>query len=250
MRITSPALQAQHGFFTRHGGVSEGVFASLNCGYNKDERPRVDENRRRAMATLGLNVDRLRVLKQMHTATVITVNDDQPLPYDLVGDALVTKLPTLALGVVTADCAPILLQDPRAGVIGAAHSGWKGTLESIGAATVAAMEKLGADKKNITAVIGPCIGAESYEVGPEFPAPFLARDTALGQFFKPSPRSGHFMFDLPGCVRHGLEQLGLGQIALSGRDTYSENNDFFSNRRTLHKGEGGFGLQLSAISLI
>lgn len=250
MRITSPALQAQHGFFTRHGGVSEGVFASLNCGLNKDTRAHVEENRRRAMATLGLEGRQLRVLKQMHTATVITICDSQPLHAELIGDALVTKLSGLALGVVTADCAPILLHDPRSGVIGAAHSGWKGTLENIGAATVAAMEKMGADKKNITAIIGPCIGAESYEVGPEFPAPFLARDAALEQFFKPSPRAGHFMFDLPGCVRHGLEQLGIGQIAITGHDTYSDNNDFFSNRRTLHNGEGGFGLQMSAICLI
>jgi len=240
----------RHGFFTRAGGVSAGVYASLNCGFGvNDEAARVSENRARAMKSLNLAPSALVTAKQVHGTETVVV--EKPWPEDQAprADALVTRVPGLALGVLTADCAPILLADSEAGVIGAAHAGWRGALKGVIESAVAAMEDLGASAPRIRAAIGPCIARLSYEVGPEFPAPFLAQDPANAAFFTRSTRAGHFLFDLPGYTEKRLKALGLKRIELSGADTASEAARFFSYRRTCLKGEQGFGLGLSAIAL-
>jgi len=240
----------RHGFFTRVGGVSAGVYASLNCGFGaKDEAARVSENRARAMKLLRLSPSALATAKQVHGAETVVV--EKPWPEDLAprADALVTNRPGIALGILTADCAPILLADSEARIIGAAHAGWRGALQGVIEAVVAAMEDLGASAPRICAAIGPCIANTSYEVGPEFPAPFLAQDPANAAFFAPSPRAGHFLFDLPGYTEKRLKALGLKRVELSGADTAAEAARFFSYRRACLKGEPGFGLELSAIAL-
>ena len=246
--ITHQVLQARHGFFTRKGGISSGLFGSLNCGSRREEeRANALENRRLAMQALGVTPESLSILNQTHSSMVLSV--DKPITADANedGDAQVTRKRGITLGVVTADCAPVLLHDPIAGVIGAVHSGWRGTLGFIAPATVMVMEKLGADRRHITGVIGPCIEQRSYEVGPDFPAPFIARERE--PFFKPSAKAGHFMFDLKGCIAHDLQAMGVSQIAVMPQDTYEEEELFFSNRRATHRNETGFGLQLSAITL-
>ena len=240
----------RHGFFTRAGGVSEGLFASLNCGLGSGDAPdKVAENRRRALAALGLERERLATAYQVHSAVVATVDetwrsDDRPR-----ADALVTRRRDLALGILTADCAPVLFADSKAGVIGAAHAGWRGALGGVLEATVAAMAALGARPDRLSAGIGPCIGANSYEVGAEFPAPFLAEDGASEQFFRAAPRQGHFLFDLAGYVAHRLARLGLGQVARTGGDTAAEPERFFSYRRACLRQEKDYGRALSAIRL-
>jgi YfiH family protein len=240
----------RHGFFTREGGVSDGIFASLNCGFgSNDDAAKVRENRRRAMAALGLAADRLAICHQLHSPDVVTVeapwrHEDRPR-----GDAMVTRRPGVALGILTADCAPVLFADPEARIIGAAHAGWRGALTGVLEATVTAMEALGAATARIRAGIGPCIAQTSYEVGPEFPAPFLAEDAANARFFRAAPRVGHFHFDLAGYVAHRLERLGLGQIERSGGDTAAEAERFFSYRRSCLRKEPDYGRELSAICL-
>ena len=240
----------RHGFFTREGGVSDGIFASLNCGFgSNDDAAKVVENRRRAMAALGLAPDRLAICHQIHSPDVITVetpwrHEDRPR-----GDAMVTRQPGVALGVLTADCAPVLFADREARVIGAAHAGWRGALTGVLEATVAAMEKLGAAKARIAAGIGPCIAQASYEVGPEFPAPFLAEDAAHARFFRPATRAGHFTFDLAGYVAHRLQRLGVAQVERTGGDTAAEAARFFSYRRSCLRKEPDYGRELSAICL-
>lgn len=246
--IRAQGIQARHGFFTRRGGVSTGLFASLQCGIKTaDDKANVLENRRRALEALGAAPDSLSVLLQIHSADVLTL--DTPITPDMPqrGDAMVTRTPGLTLGLVTADCAPLLFHDPVAGVIGAAHSGWKGTLAGIGVATLEAMEKLGAQRRNISAAIGPCIAQESYEVGPEFPEPFIARGRK--EFFVPSTTEGHFRFDLRGCIKADLEAARIGTVEVLPQDTYKDEAGFFSNRRATHRGEAVYGLQLSAIIL-
>ncbi len=240
----------RHGFFTRAGGVSAGVYASLNCGFGvNDEAARVSENRARAMKSLSLAPSALVTAKQVHGTETVVVEKPWPEDQSPRADALVTRVPGLALGVLTADCAPILLADSEARVIGAAHAGWRGALKGVIESAVAAMEDLGASAPRIRAAIGPCIARLSYEVGLEFPAPFLAQDPANAAFFAPAPRAGHFLFDLPGYPEKRLKALGLKRIELSDADTASEAARFFSYRRTCLKGEQGFGLGLSAIAL-
>ncbi len=251
--ITLAALDAagiRHAFFTREGGVSEGIFASLNCGFGSADAPdRVAENRGRAIARLGLESDRLATCYQVHSPEVVVVDrpwrrEDQPR-----ADAMVTRRAGVALGILTADCAPVLLADPAARVIGAAHAGWRGALGGVLEATVAAMARLGASPANLRAGIGPCIAQRSYEVGAEFPAPFLAADAGNAFFFVPAPRPGHFLFDLAGYVARRLERLGVGQIARSDGDTAGEPDRFFSYRRSRLQGEPDYGRELSAIAL-
>lgn len=240
----------RHGFFTRAGGVSAGVYASLNCGFGaKDEAARVSENRARAMKLLRLSPGALATAKQVHGAEAVVV--EKPWPEDQAprADALVTNRPGIALGILTADCAPILLADSEARIIGVAHAGWRGALQGVIEAVVAAMEDLGASAPRICAAIGPCIGRSSYEVGPEFPAPFLAQDPGNAVFFARGTRAGHFLFDLPGYTEKRLKALGLKRVELSGADTAAEAARFFSYRRACLKGEPGFGLGLSAIAL-
>jgi polyphenol oxidase len=240
----------QHRFFTRRGGVSAGLYSSLNCGYGSGDGPdNVRENRRRAAASFELAATELLTMHQIHSTDVLTVADRRwTSPGAPKADAMVTDRPGLALGVLAADCAPVLLADARAGVIGAAHAGWKGALAGIVDATIAAMERLGARRERLQAAIGPCIGRESYEVGPEFPAPFLAQDDANAVFFGAAPRAGHFLFDLAGYLAHRLALAGVAASA-TGHDTLRASDDFFSYRRNTLEGVRDYGRGLSAIAL-
>jgi len=240
----------QHRFFTRRGGVSAGLYSSLNCGYGSGDGPdNVRENRRRAAASFELAETELLTMHQIHSTDVLTVADRRwTSPGAPKADAMVTDRPGLALGVLAADCAPVLLADVRAGVIGAAHAGWKGALAGIVDATIAAMERLGAQRERLQAAIGPCIGRESYEVGPEFPAPFLAQDDANAVFFGAAPRAGHFLFDLAGYLAHRLALAGVAASA-TGHDTLRASDDFFSYRRNTLEGVRDYGRGLSAIAL-
>lgn len=234
-----------HGFMTRRGGVSIGPVASLNCGFGADDdRAAVAENRRIA-AEAVLPGATLVGVHQVHSADVATVGD----PWDETGkpkaDALVTDRPGVVLGILTADCAPILLADREAGVIGAAHAGWRGAHGGVIGNTVAAMEMLGASRDRIVAAVGPCIAQESYEVGPDFRAQFTDGDA---RFFM-AGEQGHWQFDLPGYVLHRLTEAGLQRIEALHRDTYAEPDTFFSFRRSTHLGEPTYGRLLSLIGL-
>ncbi len=240
----------RHGFFTREGGVSGGIYASLNCGMGSgDEADNVTTNRARAMAKIDRPPQALVTLYQVHSPTVVEV--DQPWTRESApkADAMVTKRRDLALGILTADCAPVLFADAQARVIGAAHAGWKGALTGVLEATVQAMVKLGARPEHIVAGIGPCIAQRSYEVGPEFPAPFLAADPANETFFAPSARPGHFMFDLRGFVGKQLRALKIAASYPLPNDTCREEDRFFSYRRACLRGERDYGRGLSTIAL-
>lgn len=238
-----------HAFFTRRGGVSEGLYASLNCGFgSSDARGRVAENRSRAAGRLGLEQDRLVTPFQIHSAEVVRVERPWTREDSPHADALVTDRPGIALGVLSADCAPVLLASRAGGkVIGAAHAGWKGALAGVLEAVVSAMEELGARRGDIAAVVGPAIAQESYEVGPEFPRAFLDQSGDNGRFFAPARRAGHFMFDLPGYCAERLGRLGLAKTEILERDTCAEPADFFSYRRACLAGEPRYGRGLSAI---
>ena len=241
----------RHAFFTRQGGTGDGLYASLNCGFGSDDAPaRVEANRAHAMALLDLPAAALVTVHQIHSATVSVVQQPWPRAENPKADALVTDRPGVALGILTADCVPILFADAEAGVIGAAHSGWKGTRDGISAATVAAMERLGARRERIHVAIGPAIQQASYEVGPEFPAHFTAGDPTTAEFFSPSVRAGHFMFDLPGLIETQLTALGLASVERSRHDTAAEPDLFFSYRRASLMGEPDYGRGLSAIALV
>jgi len=252
--LESPLLAQEsgvrHGFFGREGGVSEGLFATLNCGFGADDEPeRVAENRRRAMAALGRPAESLVTAYQFHSADVILV--EQPWSRESAprADAMVTRRPEVTLGVLAADCVPVLLADATAGVVGAAHAGWKGALGGVVAAVAAAKIEQGAEAERLVAAIGPAIAQPSYEVGPEFPAPFLAENEDNARFFRPSTRDGHHMFDLPGYVEAQLRSLGLSGIAVLPHDTCAEEDLFFSYRRATHRGEKDYGRGLSAIAV-
>jgi YfiH family protein len=240
----------QHRFFTRRGGVSAGLYSSLNCGYGSgDSADNVRENRRRAAATFDLDETDLLTLHQIHSTEVLMVGVERwTSPGAPKADALVTDRPGVVLGVLAADCAPVLLADPKAQVIGAAHAGWKGALGGVVEAAIAAMERLGARRERLRAAIGPCIGRESYEVGPEFPAPFLAQDEANGAFFRTAPRAGHFLFDLAEYLVRRLARAGVA-VSATGHDTLAGTDDFFSYRRNTLNGVRDYGRGLSAIAL-
>jgi YfiH family protein len=238
-----------HGFFTREGGVSSGIYASLNCGIgSKDDRGLVLENRARATAALGAPQEKLATPYQVHGIAVVNVSTPWAAGEGPKADGLVTTVPGVVLGVGSADCGPILFADPEAGVIGAAHSGWRGALAGVGTATVAAMEKLGASRKRIVAVLGPTISQPNYEVGAEVRDAFVGPDPSAERFFAPSPREGHYLFDLPGVIVAGLLKSGIAASSL-GLCTYADEARFFSYRRTTHRGEDDYGRLLSAISL-
>ncbi len=247
--VTCPELAGvHHGFLGRQGGVSGGLFDSLNVGLgSSDDRSNVAENRRRAVAAAAPGAA-LVTLHQVHSASVIHVTgpfyDDSRPP----ADAMVTATPGLALGILTADCAPILLADAAAGVIGAAHSGWKGALADIGPATVAAMEVLGARRSRIVAAIGPTIARASYEVDAGFRARFCAADPDHERFFAPG-RPGHHQFDLEGFIAARLAASGVQTVVATGIDTYADAARWFSFRRTTHAGDPDYGRQLSLIAL-
>jgi YfiH family protein len=240
----------RHGFLTRRGGVSAGIYASLNCGLGSQDDPdAVVENRRRALRSAGLDPDTLSTAYQVHSARVAVVGADWDETQRPQVDGLVTKTRGRSLGILTADCVPVLFADPEAGVIGAAHAGWKGAIGGVLQETVAAMERLGAAPARIRAGIGPAIAQKSYEVGPEFPQPFIDRDRANARFFSTSVRCRHFMFDLTGFVARELNALGLAGVASTGNDTCAETDDFISYRRTTLAKEPDYGRQISLIGL-
>jgi YfiH family protein len=245
--LRSPALgDVTHGFFGRQGGVSTGVYGSLNCGPGSgDDKAHVAENRRRVRAALCAAA--LNTLYQIHSSTVVTVTE--PWEQGPQGDAMVTATPGIALGILTADCAPVLFADAQAKVIGAAHAGWKGAIGGVLANTVAAMEALGAHRANIVAAVGPCISQANYEVGPEFEARFTAEDTRNAQYFVPSDRAAHLRFDLEGFVANRLRAAGVDRIERLAACTYARPADFFSFRRATHRGETDYGREISAIVL-
>lgn len=251
--ITADCLAAsavRHGFFTRAGGVSTGDFTSLNCGYGSGDDPeRVTENRRRVVRALVGEGARMVTVHQKHTIEVQTVREHWAHAAAPVGDAMVTDRPGIALGILTADCAPVLMADASAGVIGAAHAGWRGAFDGVVEATLARMIELGAHAANISAAIGPCIGKDSYEVGPEFVARFVERDAADADLFRPSVRAGHAMFDLPLYVERRLRAAGIAKVAWTGDDTCADGARFFSYRRMCLVGEKSYGRGVSVIAL-
>ena len=247
--IRAPALAATpHGFLGRRGGVSTGIHAELNVGWGSDdERDAITENRRRAVEAV-LPGATLVTVHQVHSADVATVTAPWPDNRRPKADALVTNRPGLLLGILTADCAPVLLADAEAGVIGAAHAGWKGALAGVCEATVAAMEALGARRERIAAAIGPCIAQASYEVDDDFEARFVVAETFNARFFRMG-REGHAWFDLEGYVAMRLEAAGIATVEKLGLDTYADEIRFYSYRRATHRGEPGYGREIAVIGL-
>ncbi|MCE5972705.1 peptidoglycan editing factor PgeF [Sinirhodobacter sp. WL0062] len=246
--LTSPALNGvSHGFFTRKGGASSGVFQGLNCGHgSSDLTDAVNVNRDRVAAAMGVTPEAMVGVHQVHSADVLSVTG--PLDAAVQADALVTATPGVLLTVLTADCQPVLFADRQAGVVGAAHAGWRGALEGVLEATVEAMEALGADRANITAVIGPCISQRAYEVGHDFMENFLTEDPDYGRFFSGGP-AGKPMFDLPAFGLHRLREAGVGEAEWTRHCTYSDSERFYSYRRTTHTGEADYGRLISTIRL-
>lgn len=248
-RLTSAALGGvPHGFLGRRGGVSKGLHAGLNVGLgSEDDRETVRRNRDLARDAV-LPGASLVTLHQVHSADVVTVLQPIPLDQRPEADALVTDRPGLLLGVLTADCVPVLLADREAGVVGAAHAGWKGALAGVTDATIAAMEALGARPERVVAAIGPCIGRASYEVSESFAEPFLAQDADNARFFA-AGRAGHLMFDIASYVAARLAHAGLRRIDIIDEDTLTQPDRFFSYRRACLKGEPGYGRQISLIAV-
>jgi polyphenol oxidase len=250
LHLLDHAPGIRHAFFTRQGGVSGGFFESLNCGFGSgDAAEAVARNRAIAMERLGLSPDCLVTCYQVHSTMVATVQ--RPWQHNAAprADGLVAGVPGIALGILTADCAPILFADAVANVIGAAHGGWRGALGGIIEATLDRMAELGAKRARIWAGIGPCIAQTSYEVGPEFPQQFLAHDQASAAYFAPAARTGHFLFDLPGYIERRLARAGIAAIDRAPHDTVAEDTHFFSYRRACLRGEPVYGRLLSAIAL-
>jgi YfiH family protein len=253
--ISSPLLaemdRLRHGFFGRQGGVSEGVFASLNCGFGSGDDPdRVSENRARAAALVGVAASGVLTAYQTHSARVASVERPWPRQQAPSVDAMVTRAPGMALGILTADCAPVLMADPQAGIIGAVHAGWRGALDGILEATLEVMSHQGAALDRMLVSIGPCILQASYEVGPEFRDRFIAAAAQNERFFRASKvRVGHFHFDLPGYIAARLATAGVACIEQTGRDTCAERDAFFSYRRNVLEGQRDYGRNLSLIAL-
>ena len=250
--VTSPLLSevagVRHAFFTRHDGVSTGVYDSLNVGRgSRDEAADVAENRKRCATHFGQTSEALLTCYQIHSADVLTADaswrDERPQ-----ADGVVTATPGLICGALSADCAPILLADPVARIVGAAHAGWKGALGGVAESAIAAMVELGARPERMVAAIGPCIGPASYEVGLEYEARFVDADAANGRFFAPGRTAEKRMFDLPGFVLARIAAAGVGRSEWVGVDTCA-NEDFFSNRRAVLRGEPDYGRLLSAIMI-
>jgi YfiH family protein len=251
--ILAPSLlglpHVRHAFFTREGGASDGIYASLNGGIGSNDDPvRVAENRRRMAAML--DAPTLVTAYQIHSANAVVATKPWKREEAPRADAVATRTKNVAVGVTIADCGPILLADGDAGVVGAAHAGWRGAFDGIIEAAVAKMEELGAQRGRIRAAIGPLIRQDSYEVGPEFVARFRKADTAFARFFKPSARDGHALFDLPGFIALRLEQARVGSIEDLKLDTYSDHTRFFSYRRSTHNAEPDYGRLIAAIALV
>ncbi|MFD1331332.1 peptidoglycan editing factor PgeF [Methylopila musalis] len=253
--VESPALAGlpgvRHAFFTRAGGVSTGVLTSLNGGLGADDaRENVLENRARMARTLGLEPGRIALPWQVHSADVAVATGPWAREQAPHVDAVVTSTPGLAVAVTIADCGPILFADPEARVVAAAHAGWQGAFKGVAEATLVEMERLGARRERVTAVLGPCIRQASYEVGPEFAARFVAQDADNARFFEPSGKPGQALFDLAGYVVARLTAAGVGTVDDVGLDTYADEDRFFSYRRATHRGEADYGRLVAAIALM
>lgn len=254
MKIEAPSLAGlpgiRHGFFTLRGGVSQGIYASLNGGMgSRDDVANVEQNRARMAGALGIAPGALVACWQVHSPDAVILEtpwtrDDAPK-----ADAVVTAVPGLGATVTIADCGPVLFADPMARVVGAAHAGWRGAFGGVIENTLAAMERLGARRGEVRAAIGPLIRQESYEVGDDFLARFLDTDRAFARFFKAAERPGHALFDLPGFITHRLREAGVAQIEDLGLDTYSDEVRFFSYRRSTHRQEPDYGRLVAAIAL-
>ncbi|CAM4146809.1 peptidoglycan editing factor PgeF [Palleronia rufa] len=241
--ILSPVA---HGFFTRKGGASSGVFAGLNCGHgSSDQNDIVQINRARVAAAMGVAVDALKTVRQVHSADAVIVRDADRTP-DGPADAMATNVPGVALGILTADCMPILLSDPQAGVVGAAHAGWRGARDGVIGAVLAAMEGLGANRSRVRAAIGPTISQAHYEVGPELLDEFLSEDPQAHRFFA-GGRGDRLQFDLPGYGLHRLRAEGVGGAEWIRHCTYRDAGRFFSYRRATHRKEADYGRLISVI---
>lgn len=247
--LTLPGIA--HAFFTRAGGVSEGVYASLNGGVGSRDAPEaVAKNRARMAAALGLAADRLAVPYQVHSPDAIAISTHWAPDARPRCDGIVTATPGLALGVTGADCGMVLFAEPEGRVVGAAHAGWKGALGGVVEATVAAMERLGGSRRAVVAALGPCIAQESYEVGPEFVAAFIEADEASVRYFVASRRAGHSMFDLKAYIAERARRAGVGRFEDLRCDTYADDQRFFSYRRATHRREPDYGRLVSAIALV
>ncbi len=245
--LTSPGLPVRHGFFTRKGGASSGVFAGLNCGLGStDQTDIVTINRARVADALGVPASHLLTVHQCHSAQVVVVN--APFADRPEADAMVTATPGLALGILTADCQPVLFADPAAQVIGAAHAGWRGVAMGVLEATIDAMETLGAQRKRIISVIGPTISQQNYEVGPEFHAAFVNGNADNARFFA-TGAGDRMLFDLPGFGLERLRAAGVGHAEWTGHCTYSDDQRFYSFRRSTHAHAADYGRLMSAIRL-
>jgi polyphenol oxidase len=243
--ITSAALAPRHGFFTRKGGASSGIFSGLNCGLgSSDQTEVVAINRARVLDAMG--ADHLVTVHQTHSAIALPVTG--PLAHPMEADAMVTATRGVALGILTADCQPVLFADVQAGVIGAAHAGWKGAKNGVLEATLDAMEELGADRHNIHAAIGPCISQAAYEVGPEFFETFTDDDPEARRFFANGARD-RMLFDLPAYGLWRLRRANIGHAEWCGHCTYASPDRFFSYRRSVHAGDADYGRLISAICL-
>ena len=246
--LTAASIPVPHGFFTRRGGVSAGPYASLNCSLSSQDDPAaVQENRARAARALGADPVRLVGLTQVHGARVIKVTDPWPAGQGERADAMVTACPDITLGIVTADCAPVLFVDPWANVVGAAHAGWRGAVAGVIEATLLAMQALGAAAARTIAAIGPCIAQASYEVGPDLRDAVLARTPQDVVFFAAGRRQDRWQFDLPGYCAARLRAAGVAQVELQGTDTLADEERFFSHRRRTLANAGPIGHQISAI---
>ena len=245
--ITSDALATRHGFFTRKGGASSGIFAGLNCGTGStDQSEAVAINRARVAEALDLPPDHLVSVHQVHSADALHVT--VPLKVRPQADAMVTATPGVGLAILTADCQPVLFADAKARVIGAAHAGWRGAKDGVLEATLVAMEALGASRANIAAVIGPCISQSAYEVGPEFFEAFTDNDPETRRFFAQG-KADRMLFDLPGYGLWRLRAAGVGHAEWTRHCTFSDASRFYSYRRTTHAGEADYGRLLSVIRL-
>lgn len=241
----------RHGFFTRAGGVSNGIYASLNGGVGSKDQPElVAENRARMAAALGVGPEHFLTAYQIHSPDVIIVESPWAPDTRPRADALVTRTEGVAIGVSTADCGPVLFADADARVIGAAHAGWRGALTGVIEATIAAMEHCGAKRDRIVAAAGPMIRQANYEVGAEFVARFTADDRANERYFSPGPRTGHASFDLAGYIGNRLNRAGILRIEDIGRCTYADAATFFSYRRSVHRNEPDYGRHINAIALM
>ncbi len=254
-QITCPALMKseniRHGFFGRRGGYSPGIYQSLNCGTGSDDQPEnIKKNRQAVLSNLGSESGKLYGLYQIHSNIVHYLEKAPDDNIVLRGDAMVTGRKNMALGILTADCVPVLLADPVNKIIAAAHGGWKGVLSGILENTVQTMCDRGAKRNNIIAVTGPCIAQENYEVGPEFHANFIRQNNHYQRFFTNSPKPGHHYFDLKEFSHHRLKNCGIENTTILPHDTYAGKTDFFSYRRATHRGEADYGRQISVIMLL